>query len=93
MKKIITIPPHLMPGAQPCCVWWRYRKTSSKESEKKTEGFETIEAINPIIDETGILAEPPKNYSIFFPGGLTFGDPYQNIEEALNMKNIQAITS
>ena len=50
---------------------------------KTTEGFETVEAINPIIEETGLLMAPPKNFSIFFPGGLTFGDPYQNIEEAL----------
>ncbi|MBR4082791.1 MAG: hypothetical protein IKK33_00745 [Lachnospiraceae bacterium] len=63
---------------------------------KTTEGFETIEAINPIIKETGLLVTPPKNFSIFFPGGLTFGDPYQNIEEALgkplNLSNSMVYT-
>lgn len=63
----------LVNGEQFCC--YSFIKT--------TEGFETIDAINPIIEETGLLATAPKNYSIFFPGGLTFGDPYQNIEEAL----------
>lgn len=63
----------LVNGEQFCC--YSFTKT--------TEGFETIDAINPIIEETGLLDAAPKNYSIFFPGGLTFGDPYQNIEEAL----------
>lgn len=50
---------------------------------KTTEGFETIEAMNPLIGGTGLLFIPPTNFSVFVPGGLTLGDPYQKIEEAL----------
>lgn len=50
---------------------------------KTTEGFETIDAINPLIEDTGLLVAAPQTFTVFFPGGLTFGDPYQAIEEAL----------
>ncbi len=50
---------------------------------KTTEDYETVESINPLVEETGLLMKAPKNFSVFFPGGLTFGDPYQNIEAAL----------
>ena len=49
---------------------------------KKTEAPETVEDMNPLIEQISIRRKP-ENSTIYFPGGLTFGDPYASIEEKL----------
>lgn len=49
---------------------------------KETESPETVGDMNPLIDEISTIRKPG-NITMYFPGGLTFGDPYANIEEKL----------
>lgn len=46
----------------------------------KTEEFKTVEEIDPVLYEICIEGEL-ENISIFFPGGLIYGDSYKLIEE------------
>lgn len=52
---------------------------------KETATPETMEAMNPMIEELSILPlfGWPENITIYLPGGMTFGDPYTSIEEKL----------
>lgn len=49
---------------------------------KQTETPETVEAMNPSIEKIS-KKNNPENIKMYFPGGLTFGDPYASIEDKL----------
>lgn len=49
---------------------------------KESEAPETVKDMNPLIEKVSIMREP-EGITMYFPGGLTFGDPYSSIEEKL----------
>lgn len=49
---------------------------------KETETPETVQQMNPLIEQISIIRKS-ENISIYSPGGLTIGDPYASIEEKL----------
>lgn len=49
---------------------------------KESEAPETVKDMNPLIEKISIRRKP-ESITMFFPGGLTFGDPYSSIEEKL----------
>ena len=51
---------------------------------KKTETPETVADMDPMI-EVIFARMKPDNVTMYFPGGLTFGDPYGSIEEKLGI--------
>lgn len=52
---------------------------------KETETPETVKDMNPFIEELSIdsILYNPENITVYFPGGLTVGDPYTSIEQKL----------
>lgn len=49
---------------------------------KQTETPETVQDMNPLIDKI-YLQHKPANITVYFPGGLTFEDPYTSVEQNL----------
>lgn len=49
---------------------------------KKTETPETLADMDPVIEVITLWGKP-ETVTMYFPGGLTFGDPYGSIEEKL----------
>lgn len=49
---------------------------------KKTETPETLADMDPVIEVIALWGKP-ETVTMYFPGGLTFGDPYGSIEEKL----------
>ncbi len=49
---------------------------------KESEAPETVKDMNPLIEKISIR-QKPESITMFFPGGLTFGEPYSSIEEKL----------
>lgn len=57
---------------------------SSLFFKKETEGFETLEDMNPLIESIEVTwIWKPEHITMYFPGGLTFDDPYDSIEKSL----------
>lgn len=52
---------------------------------KETETPETVKDMNPFIEELSIdsILYKPEKITVYFPGGLTVGDPYTSIEQKL----------
>lgn len=61
---------------------YKGEQLSSLVFKKQTETPETVKDINPIIEKINTLRKP-ENVTMYFPGGLTFDDPYASIEEKL----------